>query len=138
MKRDSIFVAALIALLFVAGPFAMQAWRSSLAPLPVDAQVRPAQLVESAGITADEAALAAGVGGRLFGIAVRESAGTAAVATVIFRRGDEATDEIIVPIELNPNESRDVYCFGSDGLDIGAGVFVDVVAGTVDYTVIYR
>lgn len=88
------------------------------------------------GITADEVGIVAGAKTRLIGVFVRESAGTAAVATVIFRRGDDATDPIIAPIELAPNESAwfGAEVFGPNGFRLDtAGLYIDHVAGTFDY-----
>lgn len=65
----------------------------------------------------------------LAGYSIRESAGTAAVATVILRNGTTATDPIAALIELAANQSTTATL---PAVDCPGGVFVDRVAGETE------
>lgn len=80
------------------------------------------------GTTADESVL--DVPCTLFGWSLRESAATAAVATVLIRNGTDATGDIVCPIELNGDESTTMW-FGPHGIRMDTGIFFDRVAGTI-------
>lgn len=81
--------------------------------------------------TADVAAVAAATNLRLLGFSFRESAVTAAVATIIIRNGNDATDPIVAEIELAANASVTQW-FGPNGIASAGGVFVDRVAGETE------
>lgn len=75
----------------------------------------------------------AGQGGlRLMGYAVRESAGTPAVAEALLRHGTAATDPILAFVELAGN-GKDAIWFGPNGIRCPNGVFVDRVAGNTEF-----
>ncbi|WP_116051684.1 hypothetical protein [Amycolatopsis palatopharyngis] len=63
----------------------------------------------------------------LVGLTVRESAGTAAVASVVLRDGTAATDPVIAVVELAANESKVITL---PAVAITTGVFVDREAGS--------
>ena len=63
------------------------------------------------------------------GYSVRESAGTAAVATVILRNGTAATDPVVALIELAANQS---VTASMPAVDCPNGVFIDRVAGETE------
>ena len=84
-----------------------------------------------------DAAVAAVAGLRLMGYAIRESAGSEAVATVIIVHGATgAAAAKVVPIELAASNSKHEW-FG-DGIPMPNGISIDVVAGTVDLTLFYK
>ncbi|GGM64111.1 hypothetical protein GCM10012275_38310 [Longimycelium tulufanense] len=66
----------------------------------------------------------------LRGWSIRESAGTAAAATVIIRDGTAATDPIVATIELAANTHDTVWL--GDGIQCSDGVFVDRTAGETE------
>lgn len=86
-------------------------------------------------MTADTTLVAAVASTRLYGFSVRESAATAAVATVILRHGVEAagscTGNEIAYVELGPDQSRSDW-YGDRGVAVASGVCADVLAGTID------
>lgn len=104
--------------------------------LPTSAQYasNPASLTTTvkSGQATDTQGVAAAQGLRLVGVAMTESAGSAAVATFILRNGTTASDPIIFPgvIELNPNESTREWF--QPGIRCENGIFIDRVAGTAD------
>ena len=59
----------------------------------------------------------------LYGYSVRESAGSAAAATVFLRNGDANTDPILAVIELAANGSETVWL--GDGVVANDGIWVD-------------
>ena len=65
----------------------------------------------------------------LVGYSIRESAGTAAVATVILRNGTSTSDPAVAIIELaaNASETRAL-----PAVECASGVFVDRVAGETE------
>lgn len=65
----------------------------------------------------------------LVGYSVRESAGIAAVATVVLRDGTAATDPLRVLIELPADRSETTK---TPAIDFANGVFVDRVAGETE------
>jgi hypothetical protein len=81
--------------------------------------------------TGNVQALAASGGRRLLGYSVRESAGTAAVATAVLRHGTGTGDPMIAVIELaaNGSETRDFF---DRGIAVDNGVFVHRVAGETE------
>lgn len=68
---------------------------------------------------------------RLGGFSVHEAAATAAAATVRFRR-ETATGQIIFVLELAANESASIVLPAGEYVPSGGGVYVEVVAGTVE------
>jgi len=81
---------------------------------------------------ADQAAAAAGPGTYL-GFAIRETAG--AVATIrVYDNASAASGTLLDTIELSANESAREY-YGPDGLWFKSGVYVKIVAGTVEGSV---
>lgn len=64
----------------------------------------------------------------LFGWSLAESAGVAAVATVIIRDGVDTAGKIVAVIELTANGS-DTQELMPNGVRINTGIFVDRVAG---------
>lgn len=90
----------------------------------------------AAALAADSDALVAAQSGlRLMGYAIRESAGTPAVAAVDIMHGATgAGGTLVVPIELAANASGAVW-FGPDGISVEGGVSIRRVAGTVDIVV---
>ncbi len=91
------------------------------------------QLTPFVARTADIQVQAAAPGLRLMGYAVRESAGTPAVATAILRHGTADTDPLIVPIELAANESDHEWMW--PGILVEDGIFLEVAGGEVDISV---
>lgn len=93
---------------------------------------------ESTGVAADATLEPATANMRLLGWTIRESAGTAAVATAILRHGVEAagncTGNAFAFIELDANQSANMW-YGDRGKAAASGVCVDVVAGTVDVNI---
>lgn len=69
----------------------------------------------------------------LRGWSLREDAGTAAVATVRIWDGTSATGTVLAAIELAANASTSQAI--PDGLRAALGVFVEVVAGSVEGSV---
>jgi hypothetical protein len=77
---------------------------------------------------------------RLMGYTIRESAGSAAVATVVLRHDADGTCDgtaVVDFIELAANESLRVN-HGPRGLAIASGLCADVIAGTVDFGAFFR
>ena len=83
--------------------------------------------------TADTQGVAATANMRLMGFAVRESAGTPAVATLNIRHGTADTDTVIAPISLIASDTK-VAWFGPQGIPCASGLFVDRVAGNSTIT----
>lgn len=74
---------------------------------------------------------------RLYGWSIAENAGSPAVATVSIYRGAAATAaNKIATIELAANGS-DSEWFGPQGIYCRDGIFVEVVAGSVEVMVYY-
>ncbi len=69
--------------------------------------------------------------GTLMGFAVRESAGTAAVASAILRDGTSTAGDMIVPINLAADESGIVW-FGPQGIPYNTGLYLDMEAGSLE------
>lgn len=90
---------------------------------------------EANGITADQVGVAAATGLRLIGFAARESAGTPAAATFILRHGAADSDPVLAPVELSADESTREWWW--PGLDATDGIFIEVVAGTIDITLFH-
>ena len=95
---------------------------------------RPATPTPVATGTGDVQGVAATAGLRLMGYAVRESAGAPAVAALNLRHGDDATDPLLIPIELAANGSDNQW-FGPAGVHCPSGIFVDRVAGETELTI---
>lgn len=68
---------------------------------------------------------------RLGGFSVREAAGTAAAATVRLRR-ETVAGQILAVLELAADESATLILPEEEHIATGAGVYVEVVAGTVE------
>jgi hypothetical protein len=106
---------------------------AAFAPAPVTVQT------EVSGITADTTLKAASANLRLFGITARESAATAAAATLIVRHGvvsaGNCTGNVIAFIELGANQSFNMW-YSDRGLSVPNGVCADVLAGTVDVNIL--
>jgi len=64
----------------------------------------------------------------LMGFSIKESAGTAAVATLAIRDGTSASAPIVVELELNADQSATMW-FGDSGIRIDTGIYVDRIAG---------
>lgn len=73
---------------------------------------------------------------RLMGVSVRESAGSADVATVVVRLGTADSDPPLLLVELAANQEK-FYGLGS-GVAAEDGVFVEVVAGTIDMVLFHK
>lgn len=92
------------------------------------------------GFTTDTELLAATANARLLGWTVRESAGTAAPATVVLRHGVisagacTATDNAVAYIELAANESAQQW-FGERGIATASGICADVLGGMLDINI---
>lgn len=71
------------------------------------------------------------------GCSIRESAGTAAVATVIIRNGTDNTGAILAVIELAANASAPPLWFGDGGVIANDGIYVDRVAGETQGAIYY-
>lgn len=65
-----------------------------------------------------------------FGFSLREAAATAAPATVNIHHGTDNTAELLDTVELAANESAREFYPG--GIDARNGIYVDIVAGTVE------
>lgn len=65
----------------------------------------------------------------LYGWSVGESDGTPAVASFLIRNGSGAGD-IVAVVELAANGSSTEW-FGDQGIRVPDGIFIDIVAGTV-------
>lgn len=102
------------------------------------AVLRACSVDVNAGVTADvDAAVAAGPGLRLMGLAWREVAGSAAVATFTVVNGAvAATGTLLIPVEVAANGSGYAW-FGPHGLAATGGLSIDHVAGAVDVTLFY-
>lgn len=105
------------------------------------AKIGTAATVDTAltGQTADFDVEAAASNLRLVSWTARESAGTAAAATVVLRHGVMAAavcsaGGVVAYIELAPNESVG-HSFDARGLAVASGVCADVLAGTVDLSI---
>jgi hypothetical protein len=72
---------------------------------------------------------------RIKGWSIRESAASAAVATVVIRHDADGTCDgtaVVAFVELSANQSLQ-QDYGPDGEAIPNGLCVDVIAGTVDF-----
>lgn len=73
---------------------------------------------------------------KLLGWSLRESAGTAAVATVFIRDGTTTSGDIRAVIELNGDQSTTMW-FGPEGVMCAAGIFVHRSAGSTEGVVYF-
>jgi hypothetical protein len=87
-----------------------------------------ANTVEVTATAADVAVLGGSV--TLLGYALTEAAGSPAVASLIIRDGTSASAEIVLPLKFIANETK-VHWFGDMGISFDVGIFLDMVAGTV-------
>jgi hypothetical protein len=94
-------------------------------------RVRPVSL---RAVTADTALI--GMGGRLMGWALRESTG-ASFAALEFYDGASAGGTLIAPINIGQGGFL-TFWYGDLGIDVESGIFVHMVAGSMDITVYYR
>lgn len=69
------------------------------------------------------------------GFSFRETAGT--TATLKIYDGTSAAGTLLETVQLNANESRAEY-YGPDGVSAERGIYVSVVAGTVEGSVRLR
>lgn len=93
---------------------------------------------EGAGKAADFTLLAATADARLLYWSCRESAASAAVATVVLRHDTTAATcdgPVFAYVELAANQSAGDSCAGSRGCVAASGICMDVLAGTVDCSV---
>lgn len=99
----------------------------------------PADVELNAAVTADvDAAVAADKGLVLLGYSIRESAGSAAVATAYIVNGATgAAAGKVVYVELAANASETVW-FGEQGIACPLGLSIDHVAGTLDVALYYK
>jgi hypothetical protein len=81
--------------------------------------------------TGDEAGIAAAAGLRLMGYSIKETAG--AVATLLLRHGDAATDTIMLAENFAAAGSVTRW-FGPQGLPVQDGVFIERLTGTTAVT----
>lgn len=87
----------------------------------------------SASTTAD-VAVSSSQGVRLLGWSIRESATTAAVATVILRNGDADSDQIVAQVEL-AGDTAETVSLMPQGVYCNQGIFVERAAGTTTVVV---
>lgn len=97
----------------------------------------PATATAVATGTADAVGVAAATGLRLLGYSVRESAGSAAVASLNLRNGGDATGAIIAVEELAADAQKTVW-FGPQGIACPLGIFVDRVAGETQIVLYHK
>jgi hypothetical protein len=81
--------------------------------------------------TGDEAGIAAAANMRLMGYSIKETAG--AVATLLLRHGDAATDEIVAAENFAAAGSTTRW-FGPGGIPVPDGVFIERLTGTTAVT----
>jgi hypothetical protein len=81
-----------------------------------------------ASTAADVQVIAATTSLRLRGFSFKENAGS--TASLVLRNGTTATDPPLAYVTLGPNESIRDY-FGSEGIIAAAGVYLDMISGTV-------
>lgn len=84
--------------------------------------------------SADVAAVAAATGLRLLGYSVRESAGSAAVASFNLRNGSTVAGAIVAVEELAADTAKTVW-FGGNGIACASGIFLDRVAGDTEIVI---
>jgi hypothetical protein len=94
-------------------------------------RIRPVSL---RAVTADTPLI--GMGGRLMGWALRESTG-ASFAALEFYDGASAGGTLIAPINIGQGGFL-TFWYGDVGIDVESGIFVHMVAGSMDITVYYR
>lgn len=99
---------------------------------------QPCKVYKTTAKAADvDAAVAAASGLRLMGVTIRESAGSAAVATFKIVHGAAVSGgSVLVPIELAANASEEMW-FGPNGIACASGLSIDRVAGTADIYLYY-
>ena len=73
----------------------------------------------------------------LMGWSIHESAGSAAVASLILRDGTSASGAIVAVLELAADGDDHVW-FGPDGIRVNGGLYVDRVAGSTEGAVFIR
>ena len=84
-----------------------------------------------AAATTDEAGIAAAANMRLMGYSIKETAG--AVATLLLRHGDAASDEIFAA-ENFAAAGCTLRWFGPGGIPVPDGVFIERLTGTTAVT----
>src|SRR3954465_12849056 len=92
---------------------------------------KPASVHPFAGKVASFAAYAPAAHAALMGYTCSETAG--ALAEFKIRSGVDATGDVIAHVKLAPGES-DREWFGPAGIDSAAGIYVERIAGTIDFT----
>lgn len=95
-----------------------------------------ASLTHVAATAVDAQGLAALANRRLLGYSVTEAAGTPAAAEVTLRHGTLTSDPEIGTKKLAASTDRDVR-FGTSGIAVPNGVFIDMVSGTVKLTLFW-
>jgi len=83
-----------------------------------------------------DSAVFASMGGRLRGVAIRESTGAAACAFRLYDGADNA-GQLVLPIAAGAGGFASIY-FADDGVDIEHALFVDLVSGAADVTIFYQ
>lgn len=86
-----------------------------------------ANSIEIAATAADVAVL--GSGAKVRGFCLTEAAGTPAAASCIIRDGANASAEVVFSLKFAASETKTAW-FG-DGITFDTGVFLDMVAGTI-------
>jgi hypothetical protein len=96
------------------------------------------KVYSGSGLTGDVLlAVAANPRLRMLGWSIRESAGSAAVATVRIMRGATvAGSTTIAFIELAANASAQEW-YGPQGIEMQEGITVDHITGTIDLTIFW-
>ena len=92
-------------------------------------------MIASASGSADAAMVIPTPGLRFVGFAVRESDGSPAVASIIFRHGTTDSNPILAPVELNANESAREWWY--PGVEAPNGIFLERAAGSTEVTVFF-
>lgn len=95
-------------------------WR--IKPISARAQTAPSQLVS--------------MGGRLMGWALREATG-ASFAAIEFYDGNNTGGQLIAPINIGSGGFL-TFWYGDVGIDIEQGIYMNVVAGSMDVVLYYR
>lgn len=94
-------------------------------------RIRP---VSQRAVTADVQLV--GMGGRLMGWALRESTGSS-FAGIEFYDGSGIGGQLIAPVNVGQGGFLPFW-YGDLGIDIEQGIFMHVVAGSVDVVLYYR
>lgn len=82
------------------------------------------------------ASLLVSMGGRLMGWALREATGSS-FAAIEFYDGTNTGGQLIAPVNIGSGGFLSFW-YGDVGIDIEQGVFMNVVAGSMDVVLYYR